>query len=119
MLGLVDRFVYDLGLLLAGRPVDLRDYVAPSAAARLVRALEPVEGRSALEPAFGDFAQVRIEGNVLQAGAPVRTVVEFEDQSARLDEAGGPVARTRRRVRLRLLFDPAITTVMDHRVDIV
>lgn len=119
VLGLVDRFVYDLGLLLAGRPCDLEAYVAPPAAARLHAALLPLQGRRpALRPQFGDFAQVRIEGNLLDPTEPVRSVVEFDDRSTRVGEDGAPLARTRRRIRLRLLFDCAITTVVDHRVDI-
>jgi hypothetical protein len=119
VLGLVDRFVYDLGLLLGDRPCDLGDYVAPSSAARLRDALLPLQGGGApLRPEFGDFAQVRIEGNLLDPTAPVHSIVEFDDHSTRVGEDGGAVARRRRRVRLRLLFDPAITTVLDHRVDI-
>ena len=45
MLALVERFVYDLGLLIAGEPVDLTDYVDAASAARLHEAVRP-----ALEP---------------------------------------------------------------------
>lgn len=119
VLRLAERFVYDLGLLIAGRVPDMHDYVATTAAGRLHDALRPLDGAAAVIcPEFSEYAQVRIEGDLLDTAAPVRSVVEFEDRSTRVDEDGGPVARTRRRVRLLLLFDPAITMVIDHRIDI-
>ena len=69
-------------------------------------------------PDFGEYAQVRIEGDVLDTGATVRTVVEFDHQLIRVDAQGRTVTRLRRRVRILLLFDPAITRVLEHRLEI-
>jgi hypothetical protein len=120
VLHLVERFVYDLGLLIAGRAVDLDTYVEVSAATRLRIALEPARTAVAVvRPDFGDYAQVRIEGNLLDLSASVRAVVEFDDHSTRTDGRGGTVARSRRRVRLGLVIDPAITRVLDHRIEVM
>lgn len=120
VLHLVERFVYDLGLLIAGRAVDLDTYVEVSAATRLRNALEPARTPVAVvRPDFGDYAQVRIEGNLLDLSASVRAVVEFDDHSTRTDGRGGTVARSRRRVRLGLVIDPAITRVLDHRIEVM
>jgi hypothetical protein len=69
-------------------------------------------------PDFGEYAQVRIEGELLDADATVRAVVEFDDRSVRVDAQGRTVARMRRRVRLLVLFDPAVTRVVDHRLEL-
>lgn len=119
LLQLVERFVHDLGLLIAGRPTDLDAYVAAPVRDRIEDALRPLEGgRRCVHPEFGEYAQVRIDGDLLDTAAPVRSVVEFDDRSSRLDEDGATLARRRRRVRLLLVFDPGITTIVDHRVEV-
>lgn len=116
---IVDRFVFDLGLLVSGSTVDLDGYVAPGPASRLRDAAQPgLGGTLTTQPDFGEYAQVRIEGDLLDVTAPVRAVVEFEDRSTRVDHQGRAVARIRRRVRLLLLLDPGIARVIDHRVEI-
>jgi hypothetical protein len=119
VMDLVERFVYDLGLLAAGRAVAIDDYVDASAAARLRNAVHPAL-RSGLttHPDFGEYAQVRIDGNLLDRRAAVRTVVEFDDRSTRVDDHGRVVVRVRRHVRLLLVIDPEITRVVDHRLEI-
>lgn len=116
---LVDRFVFDLGLLAAGREPDIETYVAADIAARLRTAMRPgLAAGLTTRPNFGEYAQVRIEGDILDTDAAVRTVVEFDDQSIRVDAQGRTVTRLRRHVRLLLLFDPAITRVIEHRLEI-
>ncbi len=118
VLQLVERFVYDVGLLIAGDAVDLSSYVDAVAATRLRDAVQPALIAGAVtRPDFGEYAQVRIEGDLLDLCASVRAVVEFEDRSTRLDEHGAVFARPRRQVRLRLLLDPAVSRVLDHRID--
>ncbi|HEY8755366.1 MAG TPA: hypothetical protein VIN65_03315 [Candidatus Dormibacteraeota bacterium] len=120
VLGLIERFVYDLGLLIAGCVVDLHTYVEMSAASRLRSALEPARTVVGMvRPDFGEYAQVRIEGDLLDLSASVRAVVEFDDRSTRSDGPGGSVARSRRRIRVRLVLDPGITTVLDHRIEVM
>ncbi|MEO8898933.1 MAG: hypothetical protein ABI352_09150 [Candidatus Dormibacter sp.] len=119
VMSLVDRFVFDLGLLASGQDADIESYVATGEAARLRTAMQPgLAAGLTTRPDFGEYAQVRIEGDVLDAGATVRAVVEFDDQSVRVDPQGRTVARLRRRVRVLLLFDPAITGVIEHRLEI-
>jgi hypothetical protein len=116
---LVDRFVFDLGLLAAGQEADIESYVEADMAARLRTAMRPgLATGLTTRPDFGEYAQVRIEGDVLDTSATVRTVVEFDDQSIRVDAQGRTVTRLRRRVRILLLFDPAITRVIEHRLEI-
>ena len=117
-MSLVERFVFDLGLMLSGESVVVDSYVSPKVAKQLGDAIRPdlVAGLTT-RPDFGEYAQVRIEGDLL-APTTVRTVVEFEDRSTRVDRQGRVVARVRRRIRVLLLIDPSITVVMDHRLDI-
>jgi hypothetical protein len=117
-LELIERFVYDLGLLIGGHRVELDDYVAPATVSRLHDALQPLQSAgSIVRVEFGEYAQVRIEGNVLEHAAPLKSVVEFEDRSARIDEDGNPIVCARRRIRLCLVLDPQLARVLDHRVE--
>ncbi len=119
VLPLVEQFVYDIGRLIAGHDVHLRAYVAEPAAARLRHALKPLQREEgSIRPEFGEYAQLRIEGDLLNTSAPVRCLVEFEDRSVRLDSSGAAVRRSRRRIRLLLILDPTISTVVDHRLEV-
>jgi hypothetical protein len=120
VLRLVERFVYDLGMLLAGNTADLEPYVEATVAARLRTTLQRVQrsGR-AMRPDFGDYAEVRISGDVLNLAQPVQVAVEFDDRSTWSASPVEAAIRARRRVRLELVFDAAITTVLDHRVELV
>jgi hypothetical protein len=120
VLRLVERFVYDLGMLIAGNTADLEPYVEATMAARLRTTLQRVQrsGR-VMRPDFGDYAEVRISGDVLDIARPVEAVVEFDDRSTWSASPDEAAIRARRRVRLELVFDAAITTVLDHRVELV
>jgi hypothetical protein len=115
---LVEHFVYDLGMLMAGHPDDLDGYVEPGVRRRLRGTLKPALAGGAIRPDFGEYAQVRIEGDVLDLSESVRAVVEFDDRSSRSDGEGGAVTRSYRRVRLELVFDAAIARVIDYRIAI-
>lgn len=120
VMALVERFVFDIGMLAAGRESDIESYVAPEVAARVRTAMRP--GLSAgliTRPDFGEYAQVRIQGDLLDGDATVCAEVEFDDRSVRVDEGGRTVVRLRRRIRVLLLIDPPITRVLDHRLEIV
>lgn len=118
VLSVAERFVYDLGLLIAGERVDMSDYVDPASAGRMIDAVRPaLEAGAVTAPDFGEYAQVRIHGDVLDRSTPVWTTVEFEDRSARLDLSSGTPAR--RRIRVQLLLDSAIDHVLDHRIELV
>ena len=118
---LVERFVYDLGMLIAGQPVDdLGDYVAPPAAERLqLAAARAISSGAVIRPDFGEYAQVRMEGDLLDPTASLRAEVELDDRSARLHDDGSVIPRLRRRIRVLLLIDPGITQVLDHHLEIV
>ncbi len=110
-------FALSLGVI-GGHPVDLDEYVAPTTVSRLQGALRPLRSAgSILRVEFGEYAEVRIEGDVLDRTSPLRSVVEFEDRSVRIDEDGRPVVRARRRIRLSLVLDPEVTRVLDHRLE--
>jgi hypothetical protein len=120
VLALVERFVYDLGLLISGEPVDLAGYVDAGAAERLHAAIRPaLRAGASTRPDFGEYAQVRIEGDLLDVSLPVRVVVEFDDRSTRLDEDGLAAVHSQRRVRLQLLLDEAVSRVVDHRIEVL
>ena len=72
-----------------------------------------------MRPNFADYAEVRIAGDVLDLAEPVRAVVEFDDRSSWSAGPEHPAVRARRRVRIELLFDAAITTILDHRIELV
>jgi hypothetical protein len=72
-----------------------------------------------MRPDFGDYAEVRISGDVLNLAQPVQVAVEFDDRSTWSASPVEAAIRARRRVRLELVFDAAITTVLDHRVELV
>jgi hypothetical protein len=116
-LHLVEQFVYDLGLLIAGLEPDLT-YVAPRCASLLRDTVRPaLDSEVIVRPDFGQYAQVAIIGELLNPVAMVRTVVEFEDASTRVDGKGRTVSRARRRIRLRLLLDQELTTVVEHEIE--
>ena len=111
--------MYDLGLLIAGEQVPMTEYVEAASAERLREAVRPaLEAGSKTRPDFGEYAQVRIEGDLLDLSVPVWTVVEFDDRSTRLDAAGLATSHARRRVRLQLLLDGAVSRVLDHRIEL-
>jgi hypothetical protein len=120
VLELVERFVYDLGLLVAGEVADMSEYVDARCAQRLRSVVQPALAAGAMiRTDFGEYAQVHIEGDLLDLSVPVAAVVEFDDRSTRLDEDGSAVNRSRRRVRLQLLLDPGVSQVLDHRVELI
>lgn len=120
VLELAERFVYDLGLLVAGDFADMSEYVDARCAERLRSVVQPALVAGAMTRTdFGEYAQVRIEGDLLDLSEPVSAVVEFDDRSTRLDEDGSTVSRSRRRVRLQLLIDPAVSQVLDQRLELI
>lgn len=117
---LVERLVYDLGLLISGADVDLAAYVERTAAERVHRAVAPaLTGMGAIQPDFGDFAQVTVEGDILGDTDPVRATVEFNDRSVRVNSSGAVILRLRRQIRLLLLLDPTLVVVRDLRVEVL
>lgn len=116
---LVDRLVFDVGMMTAGRTAAVEEYVDAEVVTRLRTVMPPALGDGlTTRPDFGEYAEVRIEGDLLDETAPVRTVVEFEDRSVRVDARGQAVVRLRRRVRMRLLLDAGRRRVLDLRLEL-
>ena len=115
VLVLAEAFVHDLGLMMAGARPRIEGYVAADASARLQAALS--RGSARVTPMFSEYAQVRVDGDLLDTAQPARVTVEFVDLSlpSQNDVAS---RRPRRRVRLRLVLDPALATVLDVRVEL-
>jgi hypothetical protein len=105
----VERFTYDLGLLIAGH-----DAASESSdrelTSHLQRQLRPfLDAGDAMRPDFGAFADLRIEGDLLQSSQPVMATLEFDDRCAR-ETADGRVVPARGR-RLRATLEVAIDPV--------
>lgn len=112
---LAERFTYDLGLLIAGHPVRLEDYVEPGAAQRLRASIEPfLATGDAMRPNFGEYGELRVEGNLLADTAPIYAHVEFDDQSVRETANGDLIPMGKRRMLLSLVIDPSATRVHDY-----
>jgi len=114
---LAERFTYDLGLLIAGHPVELEQYVADSPARRLRHSVEPfLACGDAMRPNFGDYGELRIEGYLLSSDHPIYAYVEFDDQSIRETSTGDLIPTGRRRMLLSLVIDPSAGRVLDYRL---
>ena len=112
---LAERFTYDLALLIAGHPVELEAYVAPGPAQRLRQSLEPfLSTGDAMRPNFGEYGELRVEGNLLNSSAPVHAFVEFDDQSVRETAQGDLVPTGRRRMLLSMVIDPSCRSITDY-----
>jgi hypothetical protein len=119
VLALAEQFVYDLGLVIAGEQVDLSDYLEREPADRLRDAVRPaLDAGAVISPDFGEYAQVRIQGDLLDRSIPLWAIVEFDDRSTRLDGISAR-AHGRRRVQVQLLLDSDIGRVLDHRIEVV
>ena len=112
---LAERFTYDLGLLIAGHPVELETYVAPQPAQRLIASLEPfLASGDAMRPNFGEYGELRVEGDLLNLEDPVRAHIEFDDQSVRETAGGELIPIPRRRMLLTLIIDPSCRSVQEY-----
>jgi hypothetical protein len=112
---LAERFTYDLGLLIAGHPVELETYVAPGPAQRLIASLEPfLASGDAMRPNFGEYGELRVEGDLLNTHDAVRAHIEFDDQSVRETSSGDLIPIPRRRMLLTLIIDPSCRNVQEY-----
>jgi len=107
---IVDRFLYDLGRIMAGHLVDLEPYVDRPVARAVCESLQPfLDSGHVLRPDFGPYGELRVEGDLLAPEQPVIATVEFEDRSTRETPEGRVAVTSRRRirVRMRISLDPA------------
>jgi hypothetical protein len=111
---LAERFTYDLGLIIAGHKVKLEDYVASEAADRVRKSLEPfLSSGDLMRPNFGEYGELRVEGNLLNLQQPIFAYIEFDDQSVRETKDGDLIPMGKRRMLLTLVIDPSCTGVND------
>jgi len=107
----VESFTYELAVAVAGDEPAFDATVSRELAQRLRAALRPpLHSPERMRPDFGSFAEVRIEGELLDSTRPVRVDVEFEDQSVR-ELTGGrliPVPPRRVHLTLRVDLDPCV-----------
>ncbi|HEX6539126.1 MAG TPA: hypothetical protein VF155_08105 [Candidatus Dormibacteraeota bacterium] len=98
----VEEFLVGLARIMAGHEPDLGSCARRSLVARVCRALGPFLASGALlRPDFGTHGELRVDGDLLDAGTPVDAWVEFDDRSM-LESDDRLVAAPRRRVRLHL-----------------
>ncbi|HKR98627.1 MAG TPA: hypothetical protein VJU79_03840 [Candidatus Dormibacteraeota bacterium] len=102
VIALMERLIYDIARLCAGHSVVMDEYVAPPLQQRLRETLRPfLQDDCVLLPDFGAHAEMRVEGDLVQAGQPVFATVEIDDAS-RIEAANGLVhALPSRRIVLR------------------
>src|SRR5581483_2724481 len=101
---LCERFSYDLGLLIAGHPVAFEEYMDQHAAARLRDSVEPfLATGDAMRPNFGEYGELRVEGNLLDHTQPIYAFIEFDDQSVRETAAGELIPSQKRRMLLSII----------------
>jgi hypothetical protein len=111
---LAERFTYDLGLLMAGHDVNFEEYVNPPVAARLRASMEPfLATGDAMRPNFGEYGDLRVEGDLAGGRDPVMAYVEFEDQSIRETAGGDLIPVPRHRMNLTLTIDPTCRGILD------
>ena len=111
---LAERFTYDLGLLIAGHEVNFEEYVNPPVAQRFRDTMEPfLATGDAMRPNFGEYGDLRIEGNLVNASSPIMAYVEFEDNSIRETAEGELIPIPRRRMSLTLTIDPTCRGILD------
>lgn len=109
---LAEGFLMDLGLLLAGHPAPLEEHMSPVAAARLRGAVQPfLASGDVMRPNFGDYAELRVEGDLLAPGAPPPAHVDFDDRSIRETAGGDLLPSSRRRLRLTLEIEPGLRRI--------
>ena len=115
---LVDAFVHDLALLLAGHTTRFEHTATPEVADRLRFAVAPfLENGEVLRIDFGTFAELRIDGNLDDASS-VRALLEFDDRCLRQRAHGRALGSAKRRVRLILNIDQSAHLIDDCSVAI-
>ena len=109
-----EKFVYDLGLVIAGHTVRLEEYVNPTAATKLINSVEPfLASGDAMKPNFGEYGELRVEGNILDNTQPIFAYIHFDDLSIRETASGELVPTPRRKMLLTLVLDPSCKFVQD------
>lgn len=108
----VEEFLFGLGRLMAGHEPHLERCATQGLVFRIRATLEPfLRSGGALRPDFGSHGELRVDGDLLDAGAPLHAWVEFDDRS--MLQSGDrllPVPRRRIRMQLVLSLQPCQVT---------
>lgn len=108
----VEEFLFGLGRLMAGHEPHLEHCATQGVVLRIRATLEPfLRSGGALRPDFGSHGELRIDGDLLDAGTPLLAWIEFDDRS--MLQAGDrmvPVPRRRIRMQLVLSVQPCQVT---------
>jgi len=101
VIGLVDRFMYDMARLIAGHPPEWETYVALGVTSCFTTAVAPfLAGGDAMRPDFGQFGQLRVDGDLTDSATPVEAWLEFDDRSLRETPDGRLIGSPRRRMQI-------------------
>lgn len=99
----VEEFLYSLAMILAGHDAHFTHCASRAVDRRLRLALRPMQSRcDTVRPDFGTHAELRVDGDLLNADATVDARVEFEDRSLRQTPGGRGIAGPRRRITMKL-----------------
>jgi hypothetical protein len=99
----VEQFTYGLGMMMAGQSPEFGGVVAPLLSDRIYSALAPFRDSGELmRPDFGAYAELRVDGDLLDVERHVKAVLEFDDRSMRETFDGRLLPVPRRRVRLTM-----------------
>lgn len=105
------RFLGDVGAVLAGAPDGLDEHVDHACAEVLRRDLGATTGVT-LVPDFGEWGSLVIEGP-LSTTEPLTAHVDFSDATTATDPDGRPVPVSPRDLRVTLVIDPVTMRVED------
>lgn len=99
----IERFACGLARLIAGHEPEFGDCITPAVATQLCASVRPfLDSGDAMRPDFGDYGELRVEGDLLAAGGQIHAILEFDDRSVRQTFTGRLSHRERRRIRLTL-----------------
>jgi hypothetical protein len=107
----VEQFTFGLGLIMAGQLPDFSGVVAADLCKRVHSALAPFrDGGELMRPDFGAYAELRVDGDLLDIEQNVKAVLEFEDRSMRETHDGRllPVPRRRVRITMSIRLEPCV-----------
>lgn len=120
VMALAERFMFDLGMMLSGQHDRFDEYVSAQALATVRMAVEPfLRSGTSFQPDFGEYAQLTVAGSLADSHEPVKAFVDFEDRSRAQASDGRFVTASRRCLRLTLVIDPSVHTVVGHSLEVM
>jgi hypothetical protein len=109
----VEEFAFGLAQLIAGYEVSVVR-ASPVVTQSVRAALEPfLAGGDVMRPDFGPFGDLRVEGDLSQAGMPVLATLDFDDRCVRQTPEGRLLPARRRRLRVVMHVTSEPSRVID------